>query len=254
MNITHEGTLRQIIRNRPLSIAILEMESAYQCWERLDETLSEFCRQSNLDFDALAKLLDSLPVVASDTGWNVKPMYHLVDHLTQNHRDFRVRDMPSIVAMLREQSLPQGSDGYAADLLGKEFATFQKEFIKHMEEEETFLFPKIIRNEACFRHPELSPEVYKGSVNLFLKMETYKPELEFKRKIASIREKVRKQMLQVPAAEFSPKTQASLGSFEARLIAHADLETNTLFPRAGRLEQELYESSVPGFSRYPGDQ
>ena len=39
-----------------------------------------------------------------------------------------------------------------------------------------------------------------------------------------------------------------------RLLAHADLETHQLFPRAGRLEQELYENTAPGLSRFPGDQ
>jgi len=162
--------------------------------------------------------------------------------------------MPAILALMQEEGLPAYPDGYVVKLLVQEFRHFQADFIKHMAEEEEFLFPKIMRNEACFRYRELGPEVFRGSVNLYLKLETHQPEEEFKRMILSIREKLRNQLMQRPTAEVAERAQAAMDAFAGRLLVHADLETNVLFPRAGRLEQELYENSVPGVFRYPGDQ
>ena len=95
---------------------------------------------------------------------------------------------------------------------------------------------------------------YRGSVNLYLKLETHKPEEEFKRMIVSIREKLRNQHMHRPTLELAQRAQAAMDAFAERLLAHAGLETEVLFPRAGRLEQELYEGSAPGLSRYPADQ
>jgi iron-sulfur cluster repair protein YtfE (RIC family) len=254
MNITVNTQLRRVIRFRPLAIALLERESAFHCWEHLDQPLGRFCADRGLNAESLAQRLNALPPVSQDTEWKTMPLYYLIDHLTRNHAEFRERDMPSIALMLEEQRLPAYPDGYVVKLLIQEFRYFQQEFIKHMDEEETFLFPKILRNEACFRHPKMGPEIHKGSVNLFLKLETHKPEVEFKRMLAAIREKLRNQLLQQPAADLAQRVTDALETFEKKLLAHADLESDVLFPLAGRMEQELYESSAPGMSRFPGDQ
>lgn len=253
MIITPDTTLRGILRLRPRSVAIFERESAFRFWNHLDESLGAFCRLLALDQDSLAHRLESLPAVPPDTDWAAKPVYHLIDYLTRNHEDFRDMDMKGIEALLSRERLPGYPDGYVEKLMLQEFRHFEQGFLKHMEEEEVFLFPKIIRNEACFRHPALDPEAYKGSVNLYLKLESHKPEDVFKRMLASIREKLRNQLMHQPAVDLVRETLVALESFEGRLLAHADLEADVLFPRAGRLEQELYEGSVPGLSRYPGD-
>ncbi len=129
---------------------------------------------------------------------------------------------------------------------------FQTEFIRHVEEEESFLFPKILRNEACFRYHQLSSEVHKSSVNLYLNLESHRPEAEIQRMNTAIRERLRLQSLQKPAAEMTSKALIQIDEFAARLEAHANLETEILFPMAERLEQELYEGTAPGFSRYIG--
>jgi iron-sulfur cluster repair protein YtfE (RIC family) len=247
-------TVRQVLRQRPLAAEILEKEFGHLLWERMDSSLANLCAATGVDSFSLQESLIALPPLPEDTDWDKIPVYGLIDHLTLAHASFRDAEMPAILAMLIEERLPAYPDGYVIKLLQQEFRHFQVEFLKHMAEEEDFLFPKIMRNEACFRFRNLGPEVYRGSVNLYLKLETHKPEEEFKRMIISIREKLRNQHLNRPAAEMAERTQSALDAFAKRLMSHADLETGILFPRAGRLEQVLYESSVPGLSRYPGDQ
>jgi iron-sulfur cluster repair protein YtfE (RIC family) len=253
MNITINSTLREILRARPLAIRVLEGDSGHKCWEHLDLPLAAFCEKLGLDSGSLFLRVNNLPAVPPDTDWPAKPLYHLIDHLTRGHREFRDQDLPSIAGILATGHLPAYPQGYVVKLLVQEFEYFRDEFLKHMDEEETFLFPKIMRNEACFRHPQMGPEIHKGSVNLYLRLENHKPENEFKRMLTSIRDKLRNQMVDESVQALAAKLQSALESFESRLVEHADLETNVLFPLAGRLEQELYEGAAPGVSRYPGD-
>jgi iron-sulfur cluster repair protein YtfE (RIC family) len=253
MNITFNSTLREILRARPLAIRVLEGDSGHKCWERLDLPLPAFCEKLGLDSRALFLRVTNLPAVSPETDWPSKPLYHLIDHLTRGHREFRDQDLPSIAGILAIGRLPAFPQGYVVKLLVQEFEYFREEFLMHMDEEETFLFPKIMRNEACFRLPQMGPEIHKGFANPYLRMESHKPENEFKRMLTSIRDKLRNQMVDESVQALAAKLQAALGSFESRLVEHADLETNVLFPLAGRLEQKLYEGAVPGVSRHPGD-
>ena len=254
MILSSSQTLKQILRQRPLAAQILEAELGFLFWDRMETPLSNLCATLGLDSHFLLEKIVTLPVPTPDTDWDRQPIYWLIDHLTLNHLAFREKDMPAILALMEEERLPAYPDGYVVKLLIQEFLHFQADFQKHMAEEEEFLFPKIMRNEACFRHPEIGPEVFKGSINLYLKLETHKPEEEFKRMIISIREKLRNQHLLSPTAELAQRAQAALDGFAERLLRHAALETDVLFPRAGRLEQELYENALPGVSRFPGDQ
>lgn len=247
-------TIRQILRQRPMAVEVFESEFGALFWARMDAALAEVCGETDADVSAVMARISELAIPPVDTDWAAKPIHWLVDHLTVEHAEFRERDLPAIESLLNEEKLPAYPDGYIVKLLLQEFRHFQADFLRHMAEEEEFLFPKILRNEACFRHPELGPEIHRGSVNLYLKFETHKPEDEFKRMIVSIREKLRLQHLDRPASGIASRAEAGLEAFSARLMAHADLETEILFPRAGRLEQELYEGTAPGLSRYPGDQ
>ena len=247
-------TIRQILRHRPMALELFEAEFGALFWERMETPLGSLCREVDADVSHLMARISELPIPPEDTDWSAQPIHWLVDHLTLEHDRFRDVDMPAIKELMTEERLPAYPDGYVVKLLLQEFRHFEADFRKHMAEEEEFLFPKILRNEACYRHRELGPEIHRGSVNLYLKLETHKPEDEFKRMIISIREKLRNQHLERPASEIATKVQLAMDGFAERLLVHSDLETQLLFPRAGRLEQELYESAAPGLSRYPGDQ
>lgn len=254
MILSSSQTINQILRQRPMVAEALEREFGAQIWDRMETPLSNLCASMGKDSHSLLEKFAALPVPPADTLWDKKPIYWLVDRLTLDHLAFRDSDMPSILALIEEERMPAYPDGYVAKLLLQEFHRFQADFAKHMAEEEEFLFPKIMRNEACFRYPELGPQVFRGSVNLYLKFETHKPEEEFQHMIVSIREKLRNQHMHRTAADLAQRAQAAMDGFAERLLAHAELENRFLFPRAGRLEQELYENSAPGISRYPADQ
>lgn len=248
------STLREILRHRPMAVEVFEAAFGHRFWDDLESRCVAFCGQHGADCEDLLGRIRDLPVPPHGTDWDAKPIHWLVDRLTADHEAFRGTELPALENMLVAERLPAYPDGYVVKLLVQEFRRFRSDFLKHMAEEEEFLFPKILRNEACYRHPEIGSEVYRGSVNLYLRFKTHKPEEEFKAMIVSIRDKLRNQHMGRPAAALAREAQDAMDAFARRLSLHADLETESLFPRAGRLEQMLYEHAVPGLSRFPGDE
>jgi hypothetical protein len=161
-----------------LAVETLEHEFGSLIWDRMETPLHELCSSKRLDTHSILEKIIALPVPTADAHWDNMPIYWLVDRLTLDHVAFRDTDMPPIFALMEEERRPVYPDGYGVKLLIQEFRHFQADFTQHRAEEEEFLFPKIMRNEACFRFPDLGPEVFRGSVNLFLKLETHKPEAE----------------------------------------------------------------------------
>lgn len=244
-------TLGRIIRLRPLAVADLEKVGRYRLWDNLNLTLGEFCLLAETDEQALLASLRQLTPARIGIDWRTKPIYHLIDHLTAEHDAFCHKHMPNLHRLLDVEQAPALPDRFALRPLQMAFGQFDRDFRAHMNEEEDFLFPKIMRNEACFRYRELSPEVYKGSVNLYLSTHTHPAEEEFRRTFTELRDAARGLKVQESMHAHLVEAVEALEAFGARLIAHACLEEEELFPRAGRLEQELYESAAPGVSRYP---
>lgn len=243
--------LGKIIRMRPMAVEILERFGRYRLWDNLDMPLEGYCRLAEADEVQVQAALQGLSPADPATDWKAKPIYHLVDRLTEEHESFRHRHLPRLHSLLDMEQAPPFPGRAALRPLQSAFGGFDREFRRHMDEEEDFLFPKIMRNEACFRYRELSPEAYRGSVNLYLAAPNHPVEEDFRRTFACIRDAARGTAAGASLRAHLDRALESLEDFGHRLDAHAKLEEESLFPRAGRLEQELYESVAPGVSTYP---
>ena len=237
MNIESGTTLRNLIRFRPLAVETLEEYAGYRVWRQLDDSLEAFSESLGINLAAVLLQLGRLPPGPDHANWDEIPLYRLVDHLTAEHREFRERSMQEIRHLLYRHDVPPYPGGYLLKAIYQEFHVFEKSFLWHMTEEEDFLFPKILRIEACIRHPGLYPEIFKGTVGSYPLSELHAPEAGFRRMLVDVREKVR---VKDPAAESAARgIEALLETLDSRIAAHARLEIDVLLPRALGLEREL---------------
>jgi regulator of cell morphogenesis and NO signaling len=232
-------TIRQLFRTRPLAIELFEEIAGYRCWAHLDDLVSDFCAKLDLNDESLRQRVLELPPSLEKQNWNKVPLYHLVDHLIENHHHFRSFHIQAIQLLFDSADFQSRPQAKILAPIRAEFDAFKQDFLWHMEEEEGFLFPKILRTEACMRHRELYPEIFKGSVSMYSSAQIHSPEETFKHMLESLIQKVR-----VLADEDFPgsgiaEAIRTLKAFQAELIAHIGLESEILFPRAIRLENEL---------------
>lgn len=239
MNPMETMTLREIIRSRPLGIGILEETTGGTFWSRLDTDAASFCREARLDLKDLQHRFASLPANLERQEWRELPLYFLVDHLTANHREFRARDLPDIHRLLEALRLeiPDGQ-GELAALIG-EFKEFRREFSWHMEEEEEFIFPKILRTEASLRHPDMYPEVFKGSLRMYSQVQIHDPEETFHALVTGLSARLRGIVSDISQLPSIKGALEALRAYEARLRAHTYVEGEILFPRALAMEESL---------------
>jgi iron-sulfur cluster repair protein YtfE (RIC family) len=174
-----------------------------------------------------------------DEDWLSWPLRKLIEHLTEAHREFRERDLPSIERRMEGLLAGTGPTVDAMRSVLPEFRAFRREFRFHMEEEEDFIFPKILRTEESLRHPEGYPEVFKGSVSAYTSEMVHFPEEEIAALAAALE---RKLCIAVRPTPPSADLEALLGELAvcaAKLKAHAHVESEILFRKAAEMEREL---------------
>jgi iron-sulfur cluster repair protein YtfE (RIC family) len=192
----------------------------------------------------LRSRISALPTNPGRQDWNGLPLYVLIDHLTANHRDYRRRDLPDIHRLLESLRLELPSYQEAVTGLLSELTAFRQEFAWHMEEEEEFLFPKILRTEASLRHPDLYPEIFKGSVSMFTQTQIHNPEETFHGLVADIFLRLRAAVSDARQHPLIKETLGAIRVFESRLRAHTYVEAEILFPRALVMEAQLLQRAA----------
>jgi iron-sulfur cluster repair protein YtfE (RIC family) len=239
MNPIEKMTLREIIRSRPMGVGILEELTDGAFWGRLDASVADFCRDAGLDMKDLQHRFGSLPVNLDRQDWRELPLYFLVDHLTANHREFRARDLPEVHRLLEDlrMEMPEGQGELTA--LCDEFKDFRRDFSWHMEEEEEFIYPKILRTEASLRHPDMYPEVFKGSIRMFSQIQLHDPEETFHELVAGLALRLRSIVSDVSQLPVIQKALSAMQAYESRLRAHTYVESEILFRRALEMEEAL---------------
>lgn len=245
-------SIGKIIRARPMAVGVLEEAAGHRMWNAQEATLPEFCQALKLDLAGLQATLENVQPAPAGTDWESKPIYHLIDFLTQEHARYQREDLPLLGKLLDAGNPDLSRDRLSCEPLEKSFKAFDQELRMHMEQEETFLFPKIMRNEACFRFRELSPEACKGSVEVELATQIRLAEAVFQRNLAEIQAIAHALDSHHAAGPGLAESEASLEAFGIRLGKHIDLEDRILYPSAGRLEQELFAGSAPGVLWCPG--
>ncbi len=243
--LTPSLTFRALIKLRPIAVEILSRKKI-RFWEGLDKLMGEVLPAGTLE-DLLEETAQS-PVPSSILveEWTNKPLYQLMDFLTQEHRDFFVEEVSELAHLLDIHSL--GETGEAADLrpIRDGFHAFVTDFERHIEEEETILFPKILRYEACQDNPQIDPEFHRGSIQNYMSTPKAKEDRRFYQDVAGLTIKIRALESKWPKSVVAADLTKLIASLTDRLYEHYQLEAKILFSAARDLERNLYNRTIDG--------
>jgi iron-sulfur cluster repair protein YtfE (RIC family) len=241
--LTPKTPVRSLIKIRPMAIEVLDKRKI-RFWDSLDKPLADVIR-GEIREDFLEEV-SSAQIPAQDSDWNALPLYYLVDYLTQGHRDFLLQDIADIGHILDIHTIAETSEAGGLRKLHGTFQDFVKDFQIHVEEEETYLFPKILRYEACLRDHRVHPEFHKGSVQSHMVTRTSqngKRLLEIcTHMAASARFHAKEHVVSFAGQELLELLEA----FQEKLEIHGELEAKVLFPVARELERNLYNLTIDG--------
>ena len=211
-------------------------------WERPERPLRDLFRNR----DDLRRFLEHaarLPVPAADSPWTERPVSHLADHLTQEHRDFFLVMVPDIAERFREW------DTLDPEIVDRreEFDAFARALRREADAEEAFLFPRVMHCDACLRDPGRADRVPQALLApkveaAFRATETAGPRPELLRRIA---DRLRDAHAVQQGEARGELLAARLEDFHARLVAHERLEHEVLHPMAAELEKTLYALALP---------
>jgi iron-sulfur cluster repair protein YtfE (RIC family) len=249
MHLSGDTTLTQLLRSRPRYAEVLEALTNGEYMSHTKDRLADFCKKANLPMAELIDRCECLESTPPSGDWSVGPLCHLIDFLTEEHRVFREVCLPAIRKAFAEREIPPTMDGFLFKLIHQKYLAFEEDLLWHMDEEETFLFPKILKLEACLKHPELFPKSGEGLFRLLEPIHLESPEEKLTHMIGIIIEDIWDRASAEPAVSLLTDIYSKVILLKERLTAHAKLETEILVPRSTLLERDvarLLGKSVPG--------
>lgn len=207
-------------------------------------TIRQWLRSRPLEVDVVDGRLSQVAPVRDDERWNMRPLYRLIDRLTEDHADFRSKDLPRIDHLLGIMKMEMGLASAPAEEALADFQAFRQELVWHMDEEETYLFPKILRTEACLYHPELYPETYKSTASVTPLSQPHISEEELLDMLSVLTQKM---YLSPLLKSYLPRFKeifAELAAFSGKLNDHADLDSEILHQRMMEMDRELVKRAA----------
>ena len=175
--------------------------------------------------------------------FNKVKLYQLADYIVYTHHNYVKKEMPLILSYLEKVRVKHGSQHAELQKISALFLDFSYEMTRHMNNEETILFPRIKQLEQYGFGTVLYDINY--FENLIILITGMEDEHEDAGNImAEIRKLTNNYMPPADACTTFKLLYASLQAFEIDLHHHVHLENSILFPKALDLEKELKLKTV----------
>ncbi|HKP98133.1 MAG TPA: hypothetical protein VJ385_20555 [Fibrobacteria bacterium] len=247
--LSQQTPVRSLLKMRPMAIALLDKRKL-RYWDALDRPLGDlFHRDAGRPSGGMDEFLDEVSharVPASDTDWSAMPLYVLVDFLTHEHRSLLVQEVADITHLLDIHTLADSREAEDLRILHADFKAWVRDFQAHIEQEESYLFPKVLRYEACLRDRNVHPEFHRGSIQTYMANQEAKEGRQFYANAGLIAQRMRAHGLTHPESTAARELAELTERLRDKLNAHYDLESRALYTAARDLECNLYNKSIDG--------
>ena len=241
--LSQQTPVRSLLKMRPMAIALLDKRKI-RYWDSLDKPLSDLFRREGME-----DFLDEVSyarVPAPDTDWTAMPLYVLVDYLTHEHRDLLLHEIADINHLLDIHTLTDTPEARDLRPIQKEFQDWVRVFQAHIDQEETVLFPKVLRYEACLRDRNVHPEFHRGSIQSYMATREAREGNQFYQDCEVLASRLAAHEAANPGFPAAGELSTLAAGLSEKLNAHRDLESRTLYTAARELERSLYNKSIDG--------
>jgi iron-sulfur cluster repair protein YtfE (RIC family) len=265
--LSQQTPVRSLLKLRPLAIALLDKRKL-RYWDALDKPLGDLFRkdwgrpadsgartetvprpEGGPRLEGMDDFLDEVSytrVPAPDTDWSAMPLYMLIDYLTHDHRSLLLQEVADISHLLDVHTLSDDAEARLLRPFQRDFQAWVRDFQAHIEQEEGFLFPRVLRYEACLRDRNVHPEFHRGSIQSFMATREAQVGRQFYKTCETFAHRLVAHAAAHPASPAAEELAETASRLSAKLAAHFDLETKVLYVAARDLERSLYNMSIDG--------
>lgn len=227
-----ENTLASIVRQHHATAPVFEKYHLDYCCNG-KRTLSDACAVSGIDADTLVKELEAATVVPDAPTLQETDAVQLIAHIILKHHFYVRQSIPAIAYHLQKVISKHGGKYPHMSAVGHLFSETATELTKHMQKEETILFPRI--QQVYHSGPSTSlPDTFLSDPIAVMEAEhtTAGNNLYLIRSLTN---------------NYTPPEDActthrllldELQAFENDLHQHVHLENNVLFPLGEKLLKE----------------
>lgn len=273
--LSQQTPVRSLLKLRPMAIAMLDKRKL-RYWDSLDKPLGDLFRRENrtarasetlhphagahstdggrpMDsgrpLDGMEDFLDEVSytrVPAPDTDWSAMPLYMLIDYLTHEHRSLLLQEIADINHLLDVHTLSDDPEARLLRPLRQEFQDWVRGFQAHIDQEEGFLFPRVLRYEACLRDRNVHPEFHRGSVQSYMATQEAREGRRFYEVCGTLSARLQAHAAAHPESPAAAELAVLAARLSAKLDIHFGLESKVLYAAARELERSLYNKSIDG--------
>lgn len=271
--LSQQTPVRSLLKLRPMAIELLDKRKL-RYWDALDKPLGDLFRkdgfrpaagglpqeggprsesglagQGGLPAEGMDDFLDEVSytrVPAPDTDWSAMPLYMLIDYLTHEHRSLLLQEVADISHLLDVHTLSDDAEARLLRPFQRDFQAWVRDFQAHVEQEEGFLFPRVLRYEACLRDRNVHPEFHRGSIQSFMATREAQVGRQFYKTCETFAHGLVAHAAAHPASPAAGELAETATRLNAKLSVHFELESKTLYVAARELERSLYNMTIDG--------
>lgn len=241
-----QPTVAEVVQADARAAEVLEAVGIDYCCHG-DDTVTAACARAGLEPRDLLRLMEAAPRHESGAqrgetgrerfpvgGWETRPLVELTRHIVMRHHAYTRQALSEIGAQLIEVAATHGQKHAFLIRVLRLFTTLEWELPRHMDYEESAVFPSIGRLEAWRASQRFGPTPWPESTLWLI------PEMRSEhRAAADLLHEIRRECANFfpPAGACAPLRDVfgRLEALERDFHWHAHLENNILFPRALKL-------------------
>ncbi len=234
-------TLAEIVSEKFKTASVFEKYNLDYCCNGM-RSLQQACEEEDLPVN---DIVEDIKNIYSHSGNSLDftciKLYQLAEYIVYTHHSFMKREMPRILSFLEKVSNKHGTLHNELYKISELFVELSNEMMRHINVEETIVFPRIKQLEQNGFEPiPFDIKHYQYLELPIIDMEDDDEDADNKMDI--IRKLTNNYTPPADSCTTFKLLYASLEAFEVDLHQYVHLENNILFPKALQVEKETQKS------------
>jgi regulator of cell morphogenesis and NO signaling len=240
MNLDPRITVGELALETPNAARVFEKSRIDYCCGG-NQPLTEACARAGVDVETISRLLREVPDSETNADFGSMSLAELTSYIVEKHHKFTVEEVQRLATLFDNVCSAHGANHPELLQIRSIFRELATELAPHMFKEEQILFPYVKELDRAASAQSRMPFAPFGTVRnpITMMMQEHYAAGDLLREIRKL------------SRGFAAPTDGCLSyralytglqEFEADLHQHIHLENNVLFPRAAKLEDELFTS------------